>query len=126
MAENSNFDFQQNEQRPLQDFTEQAYLDYSMYVILDRALPHIGDGLKPVQRRITYAMSELGLKSVSKYKKSLENFVLKNNIYVICLNTMDNFNNSLINLRVICHPLRILSDIFFHNKSQRRPSDGRT
>ena len=70
MAENSNFDFQQNEQKPLQDFTEQAYLDYSMYVILDRALPHIGDGLKPVQRRITYAMSELGLKSVSKYKKS--------------------------------------------------------
>ncbi len=70
MAENSNFDFQQNEQRPLQDFTEQAYLDYSMYVILDRALPHIGDGLKPVQRRIIYAMSELGLKSVSKYKKS--------------------------------------------------------
>lgn len=70
MAEISNFDFQQNEQRPLQDFTEQAYLDYSMYVILDRALPHIGDGLKPVQRRITYAMSELGLKSVSKYKKS--------------------------------------------------------
>jgi topoisomerase-4 subunit A len=70
LAENSNFDFQQNEQRPLQDFTEQAYLDYSMYVILDRALPHIGDGLKPVQRRIIYAMSELGLKSVSKYKKS--------------------------------------------------------
>ncbi len=70
MAEDSNFDFQQNEQRPLQDFTEQAYLNYSMYVILDRALPHIGDGLKPVQRRIIYAMSELGLKSVSKYKKS--------------------------------------------------------
>ena len=70
MAGNSDFDFQQNEQRPLQDFTEQAYLDYSMYVILDRALPHIGDGLKPVQRRIIYAMSELGLKSVSKYKKS--------------------------------------------------------
>ena len=70
MAENSNFDFQQNEQRPLQDFTEQAYLDYSMYVILDRALPHIGDGLKPVQRRIIYAMSELGLKSIAKYKKS--------------------------------------------------------
>ena len=42
-------------------FTEKAYLDYSMYVILDRALPHIGDGLKPVQRRIIYAMSELGL-----------------------------------------------------------------
>jgi len=70
VAEDSNFDFQQNEQRPLQDFTEQAYLNYSMYVILDRALPHIGDGLKPVQRRIIYAMSELGLKSVSKYKKS--------------------------------------------------------
>ena len=70
MAADSNFDFQQDEQRPLQDFTEQAYLDYSMYVILDRALPHIGDGLKPVQRRIVYAMSELGLKSVAKYKKS--------------------------------------------------------
>ncbi len=51
-------------------FTEKAYLDYSMYVILDRALPHIGDGLKPVQRRIVYAMSELGLKNTSKYKKS--------------------------------------------------------
>lgn len=49
------------EQQPLSQFTERAYLDYSMYVILDRALPHIGDGLKPVQRRIIYAMSELGL-----------------------------------------------------------------
>ena len=58
------------EQRALADFTEQAYLNYSMYVILDRALPHIGDGLKPVQRRIIYAMSELGLKVGSKYKKS--------------------------------------------------------
>ncbi len=46
---------------PLQEYTEKAYLDYSMYVILDRALPHLGDGLKPVQRRIIYAMSELGL-----------------------------------------------------------------
>lgn len=55
---------------PLRDFTEKAYLDYSMYVILDRALPHIGDGLKPVQRRIVYAMSELGLSAVSKHKKS--------------------------------------------------------
>lgn len=55
---------------PLRTYTEQAYLNYSMYVILDRALPHIGDGLKPVQRRIVYAMSELGLSSVSKYKKS--------------------------------------------------------
>ncbi|HEY5740853.1 MAG TPA: DNA topoisomerase IV subunit A [Gammaproteobacteria bacterium] len=51
-------------------FTEKAYLDYSMYVILDRALPHIGDGLKPVQRRIIYAMSELGLSASSKHKKS--------------------------------------------------------
>jgi topoisomerase-4 subunit A len=51
-------------------YAEQAYLDYSMYVILDRALPHIGDGLKPVQRRIVYAMSELGLKASAKYKKS--------------------------------------------------------
>lgn len=55
---------------PVYEYAEKAYLDYSMYVILDRALPHIGDGLKPVQRRIIYAMSELGLKSISKYKKS--------------------------------------------------------
>ena len=54
----------------LREFTERAYLDYSMYVILDRALPHIGDGLKPVQRRIIYAMSELGLDAAAKYKKS--------------------------------------------------------
>lgn len=54
----------------LKEYAEKAYLDYSMYVILDRALPHIGDGLKPVQRRIVYAMSELGLKSTAKYKKS--------------------------------------------------------
>lgn len=58
------------EQLPLKDFAEKAYLDYSMYVILDRALPHIGDGLKPVQRRIVYAMSELGLTAAAKYKKS--------------------------------------------------------
>lgn len=58
------------EQLPLKQFTEKAYLDYSMYVILDRALPHVGDGLKPVQRRIVYAMSELGLKASAKYKKS--------------------------------------------------------
>src|SRR3984957_10955550 len=55
---------------PLSEFTEKAYLDYSMYVILDRALPNIGDGLKPVQRRIIYAMSELGLKATAKFKKS--------------------------------------------------------
>lgn len=55
---------------PLKEFTEKAYLDYSMYVILDRALPHIADGLKPVQRRIVYAMSELGLSALSKHKKS--------------------------------------------------------
>nr|CAA6817773.1 MAG: Topoisomerase IV subunit A (EC [uncultured Thiotrichaceae bacterium] len=55
---------------PLRTYTEKAYLDYSMYVILDRALPHVGDGLKPVQRRIVYAMSELGLSAVSKHKKS--------------------------------------------------------
>jgi topoisomerase-4 subunit A len=54
----------------LHEFTEKAYLDYSMYVILDRALPHIADGLKPVQRRIVYAMSELGLSALSKHKKS--------------------------------------------------------
>jgi topoisomerase-4 subunit A len=58
------------ESRSLADFTEQAYLNYSMYVILDRALPHIGDGLKPVQRRIVFAMSELGLKNNAKHKKS--------------------------------------------------------
>ena len=60
----------ETETRPLREFTEQAYLDYSMYVILDRALPHLGDGLKPVQRRIIYAMSELGLNAAAKYKKS--------------------------------------------------------
>ena len=54
----------------LKEYAEKAYLDYSMYVILDRALPHVGDGLKPVQRRIVYAMSELGLKASAKYKKS--------------------------------------------------------
>ncbi len=58
------------ESLPIKTFTEQAYLDYSMYVILDRALPNIADGLKPVQRRIIYAMSELGLKSTAKHKKS--------------------------------------------------------
>jgi topoisomerase IV subunit A len=58
------------EQIPLSEFTERAYLDYSMYVILDRALPHIGDGLKPVQRRIIYAMSELNLDAAAKYMKS--------------------------------------------------------
>ncbi|MCH9650161.1 MAG: DNA topoisomerase IV subunit A [Deltaproteobacteria bacterium] len=58
------------ERMPMADFTEKAYLDYSMYVILDRALPHLGDGLKPVQRRIVYAMSELGLSATAKYKKS--------------------------------------------------------
>ncbi|QXI33373.1 DNA topoisomerase IV subunit A [Pseudomonas promysalinigenes] len=58
------------ERRSLADYTEQAYLNYSMYVIMDRALPHIGDGLKPVQRRIVYAMSELGLDADAKHKKS--------------------------------------------------------
>lgn len=58
------------ERLPLETFTEKAYLEYSMSVILDRALPHIADGLKPVQRRIVYAMSELGLKSGAKHKKS--------------------------------------------------------
>ena len=64
------FDFEGIEELPLREFTEKAYLDYSMYVIMDRALPHIGDGLKPVQRRIVYAMSELGLSAASKHKKS--------------------------------------------------------
>ncbi|HED40629.1 MAG TPA: DNA topoisomerase IV subunit A [Chromatiales bacterium] len=58
------------ERMPLKIFTEKAYLDYSMYVILDRALPNIGDGMKPVQRRIVYAMSELGLLATAKFKKS--------------------------------------------------------
>ncbi|MDQ5884777.1 MAG: topoisomerase subunit [Pseudomonadota bacterium] len=58
------------DKQPLAEFTSQAYYDYAMAVILDRALPHIADGLKPVQRRIVYAMSELGLKASSKYKKS--------------------------------------------------------
>ena len=62
--------FEGVERQPLRAFTEKAYLDYSMYVILDRALPAIGDGLKPVQRRIIYAMSELGLSAASKHKKS--------------------------------------------------------
>lgn len=59
-----------NEKQLIQDFVEEAYLDYAMYVILDRALPHIGDGLKPVQRRIVYAMSELHLNYLAKHKKS--------------------------------------------------------
>ncbi|MGX5671931.1 DNA topoisomerase IV subunit A [Thermomonas fusca] len=58
------------EQIPLREYAERAYLDYSMYVVLDRALPFIGDGLKPVQRRIIYAMSELGLNAAAKPKKS--------------------------------------------------------
>ena len=66
----STTEFENIETLPLKDFTEKAYLDYSMYVILDRALPHIADGLKPVQRRIVYAMSELGLSNQAKFKKS--------------------------------------------------------
>src|ERR1044072_7228875 len=65
--------FEGIERLPLKAFTEKAYLDYSMYVILDRALPNIGDGLKPVQRRIVYAMSELGLNASAKFKKSARN-----------------------------------------------------
>lgn len=70
MTETTELNYEGVEQQPLSIFTENAYLNYSMYVILDRALPHIGDGLKPVQRRIIYAMSELGLKAGAKYKKS--------------------------------------------------------
>ncbi|MCE0493389.1 DNA topoisomerase IV subunit A [Vibrio salinus] len=66
----SEINFDGVEQLPLRKFTEEAYLNYSMYVIMDRALPYIGDGLKPVQRRIIYAMSELGLSAAAKYKKS--------------------------------------------------------
>jgi len=70
MTDGTDSSYEGIEQMPLARFTEKAYLDYSMYVILDRALPHIGDGLKPVQRRIVYAMSELGLSAASKHKKS--------------------------------------------------------
>ena len=66
----TNINYEGIEQMPLRSFTERAYLNYSMYVIMDRALPFIGDGLKPVQRRIVYAMSELGLNATAKYKKS--------------------------------------------------------
>ena len=62
--------FEGIEKESMKSFAERAYLDYSMYVILDRALPHLGDGLKPVQRRIIYAMSELGLAAGAKHKKS--------------------------------------------------------
>ncbi len=70
MSDQISYNSDHTEQLPLSTYTEKAYLDYSMYVILDRALPQIGDGLKPVQRRIVYAMSELGLKATAKYKKS--------------------------------------------------------
>lgn len=70
MSDPQNNDRDATEQASLRQYAEKAYLDYSMYVILDRALPHVGDGLKPVQRRIVYAMSELGLKASAKFKKS--------------------------------------------------------
>jgi topoisomerase-4 subunit A len=70
MSDILEIDSEGTEQVSLKLYAEKAYLDYSMYVILDRALPHVGDGLKPVQRRIIYAMSELGLKSSAKFKKS--------------------------------------------------------
>ncbi|MCD4677214.1 MAG: DNA topoisomerase IV subunit A, partial [Desulfobacula sp.] len=70
MKETLPSEIQDYEKIPFQDFAEKAYLNYSMYVILDRALPHISDGLKPVQRRIIYAMSQLGLLSTAKFKKS--------------------------------------------------------
>ena len=70
MSGQDELNFEGIERLPLRTFTEKAYLEYSMYVILDRALPHVGDGLKPVQRRIVYAMSELGLAAASKHKKS--------------------------------------------------------
>jgi topoisomerase-4 subunit A len=70
MTDKSTIDEDGVEGVSLRQYAEKAYLDYSMYVILDRALPHIGDGLKPVQRRIVYAMSELGLKAGAKFKKS--------------------------------------------------------
>jgi topoisomerase-4 subunit A len=70
VSSQNELNFEGIERLPLRHFTEKAYLEYSMYVILDRALPHVGDGLKPVQRRIVYAMSELGLAAASKHKKS--------------------------------------------------------
>lgn len=70
MTDTIEIDSDGTEQVSLKSYAEKAYLDYSMYVILDRALPHVGDGLKPVQRRIVYAMSELGLKATAKFKKS--------------------------------------------------------
>ena len=70
MTTQNELNFEGVEKLPLKAFAEKAYLEYSMYVILDRALPHVGDGLKPVQRRIIYAMSELGLAATSKHKKS--------------------------------------------------------
>ncbi|MEY6431041.1 DNA topoisomerase IV subunit A [Thioalkalicoccus limnaeus] len=70
MTHSQQYNHEGVERMPLVAFSEKAYLDYSMYVILDRALPHVGDGLKPVQRRILYAMSELGLSAAAKFKKS--------------------------------------------------------
>ena len=70
MTTQNELNFEGVERLPLKTFAEKSYLEYSMYVILDRALPHVGDGLKPVQRRIIYAMSELGLAATSKHKKS--------------------------------------------------------
>ncbi|MBS0464958.1 MAG: DNA topoisomerase IV subunit A, partial [Proteobacteria bacterium] len=70
MTSSARASFHGFEQAPLREYVERAYLDYSMYVILDRALPFLGDGLKPVQRRIVFAMSELGLNAGAKPKKS--------------------------------------------------------
>src|SRR4026207_1340540 len=70
MTSQNELNFEGVERLPLKVFTEKAYLDYSMYVILDRALPHVGDGLKPAQRRSISGRSELGLSSASKHKKS--------------------------------------------------------
>jgi topoisomerase-4 subunit A len=70
MNDLSSYNAEGLERQPLHHFSERAYLDYSMYVILDRALPHVGDGLKPGQRRILYAMSDLGLSATAKFKKS--------------------------------------------------------
>jgi topoisomerase IV subunit A len=67
MPSQPTLDFEGIERQSLRTFTEKAYLDYSMYVILDRALPHIGDGLKPVQRRIVYVMSEQGSTQAAKH-----------------------------------------------------------
>ena len=88
--------FSEYEKIPLREYAERAYLDYSMYVVLDRALPHVGDGLKPVQRRIVYAMSELGLSARSKHKKSATFHTTKVYQFFLAFSMIYNFRISTI------------------------------